>query len=497
MQNVPILPVCATPALYAGQDFWLDIQVGTAAQPVNNLFAVSFKLNFPTAWLDVITPVSDSIVPRGFLGSDLVFFQDLNEASGIVSIGVSRKSGAGGMMGSGYVSRIQFRCSATAPNNTQLLFTLSSLSAIDPNGAPILLTPQNCTLLVKAGAMVWPGDANNDGYVDQADILPLGVYFNKTGTIRAGAPNNFWSAQSCSPLWSPSSASYADCNGSGTIDQVDVFAIGLNWLKAHSVARILSTADLATAPSLGTARVFPAAYPVVKQGSELHCEVKIAEAIDLFGLSFQLTVSDTEHVSILDATLGSFLGDDILALSPVIDTSLNVISVGMTRKAGQGGVSDSGIVLTTRLRIHPDAPKGDKIILRIVKFRANDEAGNSLEYVLLADTVQIIAMTAGVDETIAAAQPGDFRLENNYPNPFNISTRISYYLPAPAHLRLDIHNSEGKLVKNLVNGTEGAGQHTLVWDGTNQRGETVAAGLYFCQMSSHGLRKTIAMLLVK
>lgn len=496
-QNVPIFPVCATPTLYAGQDFWVEIQVGTAAQPVNNLFAVSFKLNFPTTWLDVITPASSSIVPGGFLGSDLVFFQDLDETAGIVSIGVSRKSGAGGVQGAGYVGRIHFRCSASTPNNTSLLFTLSSLSAIDPNGSPILLTPQGCTLLVNAGATVWPGDANNDGYVDQADILPLGVYFNRTGTTRSGAPNNFWSAQSCSPLWSPANASYADCDGSGAIDQADVFAIGLNWHKSHSFARTASPADLAAVRELGTARVFPVANPVVKQGSELYCEVKITDAVDLFGLSFQLAISDSEHVSIIDASIGSFLGDDILALSPVIDTSLNVISVGMTRKAGQGGVSDSGLVLTTRLRVHPDAPKGNKIILRIDKLRANDESGNSLEYLTLADTVQVIAMTTGLDAIPATAQPGDFRLEQNYPNPFNASTRISCYLPTPTHLRLDIHNSEGKLVKNLVNGPEIAGQHALIWDGTNQRGETVAAGLYFCQMTAGGCRKTVAMLLIK
>ncbi|NUM78655.1 T9SS type A sorting domain-containing protein, partial [candidate division KSB1 bacterium] len=71
-----------------------------------------------------------------------------------------------------------------------------------------------------------------------------------------------------------------------------------------------------------------------------------------------------------------------------------------------------------------------------------------------------------------------YQLEQNYPNPFNPSTTISFQLPENSDVTLSIYNTNGQLVKKLVAGTMNAGQHTLVWDATNERGERVASGVY-------------------
>jgi len=70
---------------------------------------------------------------------------------------------------------------------------------------------------------VYPGDANDDGVVDERDVLPLGVHFLRTGP---GRNRNFdvWSLEAAT-AWSPREATHADCDGNGIIDSNDVCAI--------------------------------------------------------------------------------------------------------------------------------------------------------------------------------------------------------------------------------------------------------------------------------
>jgi hypothetical protein len=75
---------------------------------------------------------------------------------------------------------------------------------------------------------VYPGDANNDGMVDVRDILPIGLYYGKTGSSRLGGSNT-WQKQFINEPWTPEQASYADCDGNGRVDSNDVIAIIQNW----------------------------------------------------------------------------------------------------------------------------------------------------------------------------------------------------------------------------------------------------------------------------
>jgi len=70
-------------------------------------------------------------------------------------------------------------------------------------------------------------------------------------------------------------------------------------------------------------------------------------------------------------------------------------------------------------------------------------------------------------------------LLHNYPNPFNLSTRIIYNLQQPAHVRLRIMNIHGDEVKTLINAKQTAGKQATVWDGTDEKGVAVSSGIYF------------------
>lgn len=89
----------------------------------------------------------------------------------------------------------------------------------------------------------------------------------------------------------------------------------------------------------------------------------------------------------------------------------------------------------------------------------------------------------GVEEAALASIPKDFTLLESYPNPLNSFTRISYCLPKRCGIRLSIHDIQGRLIRTLFRGEEGAGTHTVVWDGRDNSGRRVSSGPYFVRLA--------------
>ncbi len=96
-----------------------------------------------------------------------------------------------------------------------------------------------------------------------------------------------------------------------------------------------------------------------------------------------------------------------------------------------------------------------------------------------------------------ADTPGLDFSTNNYPNPFNPSTKIEYTMPRAGHVSIKIYNLKGELVRTLVDASQDAGRHTVVWDGTNDHGASVASGVYFYETRTAGKVAIQKMALVK
>jgi hypothetical protein len=71
------------------------------------------------------------------------------------------------------------------------------------------------------------------------------------------------------------------------------------------------------------------------------------------------------------------------------------------------------------------------------------------------------------------------------PNPFAAACTIVYSLPRARAVRLSVHDAEGRLVRMLVSGTEGPGEHVVVWDGRTDGGSRAAAGLYLVRLEAN------------
>ena len=93
--------------------------------------------------------------------------------------------------------------------------------------------------------------------------------------------------------------------------------------------------------------------------------------------------------------------------------------------------------------------------------------------------------------------PSTIALEQNYPNPFNPSTTISYDLPKRSQVTLGIYDLLGKQIKTLVNQSQDAGNKIAIWDGTDDLGKQVSAGVYLYQIQAGEFSQTRKMLLLK
>lgn len=96
-----------------------------------------------------------------------------------------------------------------------------------------------------------------------------------------------------------------------------------------------------------------------------------------------------------------------------------------------------------------------------------------------------------------ASLPRDYRLDQNFPNPFNPTTNISFSVPVDVEVTLEVYNMLGQKVATLVDGRLPAGNHTVSWNGKTESGQSAATGVYFYRLRSDDFSQTRKMVLIK
>ncbi len=96
-----------------------------------------------------------------------------------------------------------------------------------------------------------------------------------------------------------------------------------------------------------------------------------------------------------------------------------------------------------------------------------------------------------------AGIPTNFELSQNYPNPFNPTTTISFDLSEGSDVKISIYDMTGRLIKELVNETMTVGSKTINWDGKDESGNPVSAGIYLYNLQTGDYNQTKKMVLLK
>lgn len=93
--------------------------------------------------------------------------------------------------------------------------------------------------------------------------------------------------------------------------------------------------------------------------------------------------------------------------------------------------------------------------------------------------------------SITSREPqNSFVLFESYPNPFRENTTIRFKLKTQSKTKLEIYDSIGNYVNDLVDGKMGPGTYSTEWEGKNKAGKKVSNGIYFFRLTVDGISKT-------
>lgn len=239
---------------------------------------------------------------------------------------------------------------------------------------------------------------------------------------------------------------------------------------------------LAQTPSVN---ITPASQQV-RVDSLISSSVQVQNVPSLHGYSVTV-VYDTALLKYHSARKGSFLSPSLFFVTP--DTLKGQIIIDEAL-LGTGGSSGAGILI--ELQFSPRKPGLANITIDRVVLR--DPANQDIPATSTSGTVLITA-TTGIPGDNSPAKT--FRLYQNFPNPFNSSTTITYSLQIAGPVEITISDIAGKRVVTLVREQQEIGSHVVRWDGMDDGQDHVCSGVYFAVMRFGAFVDVRPMLLVR
>ena len=366
--------------------------------------------------------------------------------------------------GTGVLAGISFIVNAAPVAGATTISFLSDVTAGPissvsySTGETVIPTFEGFTLNVEGAPTSLPGDADGDGMVNLVDFSILASVF---GTAYASA----------------------DFNGDGFVNLADFSILAANFgqtAAAAPVARgkatqteslpsgLLSLKSGVAVQADGRARDLSSGRMPDKlnRGDVVEVAVVAKDAL-LRAYSFALNY-DSSRLQLLNDGIveGDFLKDTLF----MVHANNRVFSA--TRFDASEG---TGVLTKLRFRVVADGLSA-AIALRDVQIV--DGAGR---FVRLPEL-----------HTALRTTPHKTRLLANYPNPFNPETWVPFELARDAVVTVRIFNVKGQVVRTLNLGHKDAGAYTnksaaVYWDGKNEFDEKVSSGIYFYQLSVHGV----------
>ena len=489
VSSASINPIISSTTISKGAEFWVEVKVGDP-NIINDLYGISFQLssdNSSCAYVDGNATNGD------FLGSSPLFFARLiNNQTTEIAV---TKTSAPGASGSGMLAKAKFTCSTDITTDQTVVFSLSNITATNSLGIPISMNPTTTTVTIKATSTVnvWPGDCNNDLKVNSADILPVGQFYGQT----TSSANNFglqWQVYNREP-WELDGITpqriYADANGDGIINASDILPVGLNYGKTHSSSVSLILAknnNIENAEEmLANASLKLVGPSKVKSNLSFTIQVIVGDPAmitDLYGISFQIR-SDKATCNYIDNTAqqGLFFGNNTLKFFQKVDPQS--VDVALTKTSTPGN-SGSGTIATFEYISRID----QTVTFSLSNVSATDSQGKIISLDILP--TNIVVDVRDINEI-----PKEYTLLQNFPNPFNPTTSITFSIPRSTYVSIKIYNSLGVEVNKLIEREMLVGIHQVTWDGKNIFGQQVSSGVYYYTLLTEAFRQTRKMILLK
>jgi len=211
-----------------------------------------------------------------------------------------------------------------------------------------------------------------------------------------------------------------------------------------------------------------------------------------FAGNYAITGFNAQMTGVAGNPVGNGLTFQFLRAAQPSPDRLTLLSTGAAR-AFTYGTDATDTSLTAGVTVDNTGGGGKALVMGI-----NLEiASGALVAEVLRRTFAYFEGTTEVDDH-GSGEPGQFALYGNYPNPFNPTTTISFWLPRAEPVTLRVYSILGQEVATLLDGEfREAGLHRVSWDGAGRHGGTLAGGVYVCRIEAGRWVASTRMLLLK
>jgi hypothetical protein len=325
----------------------------------------------------------------------------------------------------------------------------------------------------------WLGDVAGTGGFNAYDGLVYFqdlVYLSNCYWTSDGEPNyepqfDIGPTDNSSPTGNPTTDDHIN------FEDLVIFAINFNSVAPISkVVPILTEGD--NGGSLGLSI---SSQDKLEIGEEFTVQVRLVNNPGTVkGIHFTIPYASSKLEFVNVTQSDELSGSNVPVFFDGRDISDN-IDVSLALMGGEAVIGGSGVIaeLTFRLQNSDDLSLSFEMLdLRDAQNNPLPAVGGGWEY----DTPEL---------------PTTYGLNQSYPNPFNLKTRISYRMPEPGLVKIVIYNIRGQMVRTLVDEYKQAGYYSEVWDGKNEAGHEIASGIFTYRMMANGFSATRKMLLIK
>lgn len=203
------------------------------------------------------------------------------------------------------------------------------------------------------------------------------------------------------------------------------------------------------------------------------------------------TIYDKTDVLTVDSLSVVSVEDTSKLKKNVIDTGVKIIFIGSKSELI---LPNKGGLINIYYSVSPEAVAGQVFKLEFNEVTLSNKDNQKLSFIT-RDGKFFIKDVTGINSGHNTVMT--YQLAQNYPNPFNPQTRIDYTVPSTQHVLLTIYNSLGQKVKGLIDQAVPAGNHTVHWNGLNENGKSVPAGVYFYRIRAGDFENTKQLTLIR
>lgn len=327
------------------------------------------------------------------------------------------------------------------------------------------------------GQVVWPGEVSQNAKVNNIDVLYIGLAFGETGTPRGGVWTT-WTPQSYS-AWSQSFSNginyaYADCDGNGTINELDIEVIDFHFQQISGTAS--EEGFLVGNPTLHPGLKFDESTLVVTGPNTFEIDLYLGDEThlvdDFYGVAFSINYADFENNGVASMALnllpGSWIGANDTPLTFIKDDVLAeeyqvaIVRTNQETVDGGGPIARLSIVMEDIVfGINSGTLNVDKIKLIDEYLSESPVAGSSLKLGGIASS------------STSVVEPEEWQSWYSiYPNPVVDELNIQALTGSVNWTMLEVHHVSGKRVYHKDNFSS-----SVVIDMNNQ-----PAGSYYLQL---------------